>query len=593
LSLIALIACSSTDDGVRPPFTREQLLDPTNCKDCHPKHYAEWSASMHAYATKDPVFLAMNKRGQEELGGQMGAFCVKCHAPMAVHDNQISDYSKLEDIPEKYQGITCYFCHNAIDSGPDHFNGNVHLADDTTMRAAINGAQFPSVHKVKYSVNHDRRKFDSAQLCGSCHDIVNQLNYPLERTFSEYTESVFGKPDTEGFQSCQSCHMDTTEGQLAAQHSGYPNILTKTREVHEHLFPGVDVALTDFPGTAAMRSAVEECKLPSSVTYLTVEPQLPTSRFKVQFETQAGHMQPSGASQDRRMWMEAVGKDSSGKVLYMGGQVADGELEEPPGTTHPCMMRDYTLKADGSESHMFWDAAGKDMDRSQPIPLPRTATAGSHTRTCTFPAPGLNPIPTIELKLRVRPVGMDVLQDLVKSGHLSPDIAAKMPTLTVWTRYAHYNPETNQYLVDDPTPPPDCVKYKCMLDPDGCAADAAASGSAGAAAPTMTSSVAAAGGGATAGSAAASAGTAGSGSAAAAAGAASKSGVAGSGNAAAPAGASSASGAAGAGNAAASAGASSKSGVAGSGNAAASAGASSKSGVAGSSATPSGAAGAP
>ena len=30
------------------------------------------------------VFLAMNERGQRETGGQLGPFCVNCHAPLAV-----------------------------------------------------------------------------------------------------------------------------------------------------------------------------------------------------------------------------------------------------------------------------------------------------------------------------------------------------------------------------------------------------------------------------------------------------------------------------------------------------------------------------
>jgi hypothetical protein len=39
---------------------------------------------MHAYAAEDPVFLAMNARGQRETQGALGAFCVNCHAPLAV-----------------------------------------------------------------------------------------------------------------------------------------------------------------------------------------------------------------------------------------------------------------------------------------------------------------------------------------------------------------------------------------------------------------------------------------------------------------------------------------------------------------------------
>ena len=65
-SAIALVgsmglACSSAESP--STYSREKLLDPATCKDCHKKYYAEWSGSMHAYASKDPVFLAMNARG--------------------------------------------------------------------------------------------------------------------------------------------------------------------------------------------------------------------------------------------------------------------------------------------------------------------------------------------------------------------------------------------------------------------------------------------------------------------------------------------------------------------------------------------------
>jgi hypothetical protein len=60
------------------------LRDPAACQGCHPAQFAQWSGSMHAHAADDPVFLAMNKRGQRETNGALGDFCVKCHAPMAV-----------------------------------------------------------------------------------------------------------------------------------------------------------------------------------------------------------------------------------------------------------------------------------------------------------------------------------------------------------------------------------------------------------------------------------------------------------------------------------------------------------------------------
>jgi Cytochrome c554 and c-prime len=166
--LLLSIACEGSQEvAARPALTREQLLDPTQCKDCHPKHYNEWSASMHAYASKDPVFLAMNRRGQEESGGTLGPFCVNCHMPMAVQENKITDFAHPEQVPENLQGITCYFCHNAISVEADHSNAKVNLANDTTMRAAIDRAQIPSVHKVQYSKNHSPLELDSSLMCGT------------------------------------------------------------------------------------------------------------------------------------------------------------------------------------------------------------------------------------------------------------------------------------------------------------------------------------------------------------------------------------------------------------------------------------------
>lgn len=48
-------------------LSEEALLDPKTCQGCHQEHYAEWRASVHAYASEDPVFLALNRLGQEEL----------------------------------------------------------------------------------------------------------------------------------------------------------------------------------------------------------------------------------------------------------------------------------------------------------------------------------------------------------------------------------------------------------------------------------------------------------------------------------------------------------------------------------------------
>lgn len=59
---------------------------------------------MHSYASEDPVFVAMNQRGQRETGGQLGTFCIACHAPLA-------GTSDLAQVPRENRGVGCVACH--------------------------------------------------------------------------------------------------------------------------------------------------------------------------------------------------------------------------------------------------------------------------------------------------------------------------------------------------------------------------------------------------------------------------------------------------------------------------------------------------
>lgn len=144
-------------------LSREELLDPETCKTCHPTHYREWASSMHAYASQDPVFLAMNRRGQRETDHGLGEFCVNCHAPMAVVEGATTDGTNLEELPSHLQGVTCYFCHNVVAVNGDH-NNMLELANDTTMRGGIRNPVQPSAHRAEFSALHDRNDPRSSQL---------------------------------------------------------------------------------------------------------------------------------------------------------------------------------------------------------------------------------------------------------------------------------------------------------------------------------------------------------------------------------------------------------------------------------------------
>ena len=468
-----LLGCEGSDDE-RPALTREELLDPQNCKDCHPKHYAEWSASMHAYATKDPVFQAMNRRGQEETGSDLGPFCVNCHAPMAVREHAIDDFADLSDVPQHLQGVTCYFCHNAIDVGPDHANGDILLANDNVMRAALArpAPRAPTAHGVSYSKNHDARRVQSSILCGSCHDIHMPNGVHLERTLEEYETSIFAQDKPSVFQSCQDCHMNSSDHTLpAATQTGRRGEDVTARNVHEHLWAAVDVALTpDNPYDAQLRAAVDLCELPGANTFslsaFNVERRFaPGFSFRVLLETTAGHAMPSGAAQDRRMWLEVRAYDAEGRELWQDGVVADDEPEQRPERPHPCLLRDRFVGADGKEAHMFWDAVARDPETPRLIPPPSSNIALSHTFTCTFDGKILEPARML-MRVRMRPMSFDVLQDLIDSGHLEPEILSHMPTFTVDEREFFYSRETGG-LTSNPLKSPDCAVHRCFFDPGG------------------------------------------------------------------------------------------------------------------------------
>ncbi|MDB4975185.1 MAG: cytochrome c family protein [Myxococcaceae bacterium] len=471
VALSLLVACVSDaarpepDAGVAlPALSRAELQDPVQCKSCHPNHYREWASSMHAYASDDPVFVAMNRRGQRETHGALGDFCVRCHAPAAVHEGVTTDGLNLDQVPSALKGVTCYFCHNAT-SAEQPFNNHLALADDTTMRAGIRQPLATSAHGAQYSAFHDRNQAVSSSLCGSCHDVVNPRGVKLERTFLEYQESLFGKPGP-GFDTCGGCHMPGKPGQAAA------GVDMPMRTVHEHLWPGVDVALSDFPDREAQRLAVE-CALGLNTRIYSVTLS-PLGELVVKLETSAGHHQPSGAAHDRRLWLEVRAYDQSGAVLFESGQLADDELEEKPVGAKGydpqlVLFRDWLYDDAGKLTHMFWQAAASQEYAGgfASVTLPAALQLNTaHTLDARYTLLNAARVDHISLRLRMRPVGLDVLQDLVASGDLDPAVIARMPTFSLEGASVMWRPDDGSMtpLLSPPLACPDA--YQCLLRPD-------------------------------------------------------------------------------------------------------------------------------
>lgn len=419
---ILLLAACGPDAEEETFLTQEQLLDPESCKTCHEDHYREWSGSMHAYASEDPVFRAMNARGQRETGGQLGDFCIGCHAPMAVRMGETTDGLNLDEVPRELQGITCYFCHNVTAVEGTH-NNPLHIASDAVMRGGIKNPVANTAHKSEWSPLLDREELTSADMCGSCHDIVLDNGVELERTYKEWQGTLFSNQVVEQQLTCGGCHMDGRQG-LAAN---APDVFL--RKIHSHSMPGVDVALTDFPEMANQRRLVEVS------LNTTVAASLCVSRSGEEFvatvdleNVAAGHSFPSGATQDRRVWIEVVAYQGE-DVVFSSGLVEDGEAVAPRDDPQLWQLRDHLFDADGDEVHMFWEAASS---TGELLPGPDKLHEPGDLTTHRIREYRFEARPDrVTMRVRMRPLGLDLLDDLIASGDLDAGYRDTIPTFTL------------------------------------------------------------------------------------------------------------------------------------------------------------------
>jgi hypothetical protein len=456
LAIAAAIAALGCGDGEGPARPVAELQDPGTCNECHPKHVAQWSGSMHAYASDDPVFVAMNRRGQRETDGALGAFCVKCHAPMAIELGLTTgaDFDPAK-LPAAARGVTCYFCHNVASVQDTHNNGVV-LAHDQTMRGGIGDPVSSPAHHARYDRLMDSDA-NQSEICGSCHDVVTPRGIELERTYKEWQTTFFSQADPLHHLSCGSCHMRSSTDVIADA----PGLDVKLRKngFHEHMWPAIDQALTAFPQLAEQATAIQRDLDPAIAvigpTPLTSNVQPggicldPPGVLSVRMDSiGTAHDWPTGAAQDRRAWLEVVARDDQGAVLFATGARPDGSPlpadmdPEQLGDPNLFGMWDRAFKDDGSPAHMFWDIARVDSKLLRPpVTLDKNSPAFDHSTTVRFDVTQSFPrIDRIDARVHIRALSHALIDDLVASGDLAPGAIGPIKTLEIlgtqslWTK---------------------------------------------------------------------------------------------------------------------------------------------------------------
>jgi hypothetical protein len=452
VSIVTLVGIDCGDDKPAVLLDRAALMDPATCQTCHPQQFQDWSGSMHAYASEDPVFLAMNQRAQRETNGALGAFCVKCHAPVALAEGLTTDGLNLQDLAPSVKGVSCYFCHSASAVSGTH-NNPLTLTDSGTLFGPFRDPVAGTPHRSSYAPLFDFVRPESAAACGSCHDIVNQLGAAVERTYAEWQGSLFS--DTKVGQTCVRCHMNQSQGPASTTSTG------KIRSLGSHALPGVDVALTDFPEADAQKRQIQDLLDNTLSGTLCLSDDL---RIEVSLDNvAAGHSVPSGATPDRRLWVEVTayaGDPATGeRVVYGSGVVPAQQSIDAVGDPDLWLVRDCLFDAAQMPVNMFWDAATL-TDNLIPGPVkatiadPSTFTR-SHVKYVYPPAATLPARPDrITMKVILQPIGDDVLADLVASGDLAAEIAARVPRYVLGQTSLEWTPTTGKGPLDAQTRTP-------------------------------------------------------------------------------------------------------------------------------------------
>ncbi len=342
LSLLYLAGCG--DDATTPvsngePDDKPKLEDfhsASECKDCHPNHFDEWSGSRHAHAMTDPIFFHFNRTSMEVDGQENPTFCLQCHSPIGVVTGEISGVVDPATVPElALEAVNCDVCHVMIDPGLDNDGTfGYQLDPGATQYGNIGDPVRNTFHLSEY-----RSFFEESAQCRNCHNFISP-NGPFEVTWTEWVGS-FSAMRLE----CQDCHMPKYQGE-AAEGTGVTRTLTR------HEMVGADLAYTsDFPNRARQKIAIDSLmKTAATLTITSFEEVAGGESLAVSVEIKCltGHNLPSGVSFNRDVWVRIAALDGSDTLFVSGLFDDDGNLDTE-GSWDPDLKRFYTLAQNRTE----------------------------------------------------------------------------------------------------------------------------------------------------------------------------------------------------------------------------------------------------
>jgi hypothetical protein len=188
--------------------------------------------------------------------------------------------------------------------------------------------------------------------------------------------------------------------------------------------PALDTAITPFSNADTQRAMVQANLDPAIVVKMCVTPQAGQTVAVTLDNAFVGHSWPSGAVHDRRAWVELVAY-ANGQVVYQSGVVPEGQSVTALNDPALWLLRETLFDTQNNEVRMLWQAASV---KNAFLPVAVTNDPKDvryfHSVTQTYDVPPS--ADRITMRVRIIPIGLDVIDDLVASSDLDPSVRPTM-----------------------------------------------------------------------------------------------------------------------------------------------------------------------
>lgn len=424
------------------------------CGECHKKEFVEWVSSIHAITGPDAIYEAtiLTNEFDSKSGGEIATekirWCDGCHEPLGIlagAGSPIADLGPNEAIEE---GANCILCHTVLAAEPLAGNAGLTVALNEIRRHLDPGIIMaaPAQHARSMQAKRHNPLMGKSDFCGPCHTEIRPKTvngeFPLhfQETFDEWRTSDYARQEVH----CQDCHMHPDPAAYIAELKqgrrpprrvshrfvGNNYLLTDTRLPMEVLRGGKPPGQNLLISIPEWKQSLDEqnrlvLALLRAAADLKLEARPAAAGDRLELavtvtNSGAGHDLPTGALDQRYMWLEVKVSDAAGKPLYHSGWFdAEKGEEDPEAVKYMKLMYDE----DGSRNtrHILFDVktmtytrqpigAGKSDEVAYEVPLPAGLPSGELT---------------VEARLWYRLALQDILENVRK--YTIPNLHAVIP----------------------------------------------------------------------------------------------------------------------------------------------------------------------